>query len=113
MNNNDTINSVYKNKQVDYCFVKTKKEFELMAFYKSYSGIGAYLGVFLPTKEIKVTPDGIVALGFEKHLKLEFVVCDDVKEILQFYGLDYERYREGFKARKDLYEFIRGVRFLD
>ncbi len=69
-NNNNTINSVYKNKQVDYYFVKTDKEFELTAFYKSYSGVGAYLGIFLPSKEIKVTTEGIIALGFHKHLKL-------------------------------------------
>ena len=32
---------------------------------------------------------------------------------MKFYGLDYVQYKEGFKTRKDLFEFIRGVRFLD
>jgi hypothetical protein len=70
LNNNDTINSVYKNKQIDFCFVQSDQSFELCSFYKSYSGIGAYLGVFLPSKEIKLTTEGLFALGFEKHLKL-------------------------------------------
>jgi len=42
----------------------------LASFYKSYSGIGAFLGLFLPSKEIKVTPKGMIALGFHKHLKV-------------------------------------------
>ena len=70
LNNNETVNSVYKNKQIDFCFVNNNKAFELASFYKSYSGIGAYLGVFLPSKEIKLTTQGLFALGFEKHLKL-------------------------------------------
>lgn len=53
------------------------------------------------------------ALGFYKHLKIEFNVCDQVDEILKFYGLDVGRYREGFKTRKELFEYLRNVRFLD
>lgn len=92
MNNNSAINSVYKNKQVDFSFVKNNKEFQLASFYKSYSGIGAFLGLFLPTKQIKLTPKGLTALVFHKHLKIEVIICDNVEDILKFYGLDYNRY---------------------
>lgn len=50
MNNNDTINSVYKNKQVDFCIKSNDRLFETAKFYKSYSGIGAHLGIFLNSK---------------------------------------------------------------
>lgn len=55
MNNNNTINSVYKNKQVDFCIKKDEKKYELAKFYKSYSGFGAHLGIFLKSREIKLS----------------------------------------------------------
>lgn len=85
----------------------------MASFYKSYSGVGAFLGLFLPTKQIKVTTKGVFALGLHKHIKLEYNVCDEVSEILKFYGLDSKRYHEGFQTRKELFEFLRDVRFLD
>ena len=113
MNNNSTINSVYKNKQVDFSFVMDDQQFQLAQFYKSYSGIGAFLGLFLPSNQIKVTTKGIIALGFYKHLKVEFKICDNVEDILKFYGLDYKKYKQGFKTRKELFEYLRNLRFLD
>lgn len=50
LNNNETINTVYKNKQVDFYFTKNEEDYLMARFYKSYSGIGAHLGVFLPSK---------------------------------------------------------------
>ena len=38
-------------------------------FYKSYSGIGAHLGLFLPSKEIKLSDVGLFALGYKEHIK--------------------------------------------
>lgn len=38
-------------------------------FYKSYSGIGAHLGLFLPSKEIKLSDAGLFALGYKEHIK--------------------------------------------
>lgn len=32
---------------------------------------------------------------------------------MKFYGLDYARYKEGFQTRKELFEFLKQVRFLD
>ena len=92
MNNNHTINSVYKNKQVDFCFVGTDSEFEMKRFYKSYSGMGAFLGGFLPSKEIKLSDSGLYAMGYFKHIKFEFLITNSVPEIVKFYGMDYERF---------------------
>lgn len=50
INNNNTINSVYKDKQVDFCFVQNESEFAMERFYKAYSGMGAFFGSFLPSK---------------------------------------------------------------
>lgn len=40
-----------------------------MHFYKSYSGLGGYLGVFIPSKIIKVTHKGLFATLIHFHLK--------------------------------------------
>lgn len=65
INNNDTTNSVYKNKQVDFCFKANDEEFEMAKFYKSYSGMGAHLGLFLPSKEVKLSDSGLFALAYK------------------------------------------------
>ena len=51
--------------------------------------MGAYLGIFLSSKQIKLSTKGLIALGYHKHLKLEFLITDDIAEILKFYGLSY------------------------
>ena len=79
MNHNDTINSVYKNKQVDFFFPKNETHFNTARFYKSYSGIGAFLGVFLPSKEIKLTTTGLYAIGYEKHIKFEYLITNSIQ----------------------------------
>lgn len=99
INNNDTINAVYCNKQVDFCIV-SEEEFEIVRFYKSYGGIGSFLGMFLPSKEIKLTNKGLFAVAYEAHIKFEYLLTKDVKEILEFYGMSYEVYSQGFTKRK-------------
>ena len=75
----------------------------MASFYKSYSGIGAYLGVFLSSKEVKVNTNGLISMGFHKHLKLEYVITDSPEEIIKFYGLDFEKYKQGFETRSELF----------
>ena len=40
-----------------------------MKFYKSYSGLGAYLGSFISSKEIKLSDKGLFAMGYKDHIK--------------------------------------------
>lgn len=69
INNNNTINSVYQNKQIDFCLVESDEQFDSFRFYKSYGGLGAYLGMFLPSKEIKLNTTGLFAIGYQEHHK--------------------------------------------
>jgi len=63
-NNNMTANSVYHKKQVDFNLCKDDREFELCRFYKSYGGIGAFLGLFLPSKFVKLNEDGLFCCAY-------------------------------------------------
>jgi hypothetical protein len=63
-NNNHTANSVYRNKQVDFNVAANDHEFELCRFYKSYGGIGAFLGLFLPSKFVKLNETGLVCCAY-------------------------------------------------
>jgi hypothetical protein len=51
-------------------------------FYKSYGCIGAYLGTFLPSKEVKMTVEGMIATGNNGNIKMEFLVSDDIRDML-------------------------------
>lgn len=44
---------------------------------------------------------------------MEFKVCDDVSQIMRFYGLDAERYALGFATRQQLFQFLLPARFLN
>ena len=107
------MSTVYKNKQVDFMFVNSLNEFDLVWFYKSYSGFGGYLGTFFPSKVIKVTHKGLYAPICYFHLKVELLLCDNVEKIMEFYGLDYYQHKKGYKTKKELYEFLRTAKFLD
>jgi hypothetical protein len=91
-----TANSVFRNKQVDFNVAADDAEFFRCRFYKSYGGIGAFLGLFLPSKFVKLNEDGLVCCAYHEHIKLEFLVCNNIAEILIFYGLDPARYEAGF-----------------
>lgn len=103
LNNNLTANTVYRRKQVDFNAVADDHEFELTKFYKSYGGIGAFLGLLLPSKLVKYSEEGIFCCWYQTHHKLEFKVCDEVPQIMQFYGLDAHRYALGFTTRQQLF----------
>jgi hypothetical protein len=53
INHNMTANTVYRNKQIDFNITADLHEFEMCRFYKSYGGIGAFLGLLLPSKLVK------------------------------------------------------------
>lgn len=112
INNNSTANSVYRHKQVDFNVADNEHEFQLCRFYKSYGGIGAFLGLFLPSRFVKLNETGLVCCAYHEHLKMEFLVCSDIEQILVFYGLDPAVYFKGFSTRNALFSYLRGIRFL-
>ena len=59
INHNLTANTVYHKKQIDFNIILNNAEFERSKFYKSYSGIGAFLGLLLPSKQVKINENGI------------------------------------------------------
>lgn len=100
INNNLTANTAFRKKQIDFNITLDEAEFQRCKFYKSYGGIGAFLGLLLPSKLVKFNEDGISCCCYQEHLKLDYNVCNDVREILKFYGLEPEKYEAGFKTRK-------------
>lgn len=75
--------------------------------------MGAHLGLFLPSKEIKLADTGLFAISHKQHIKYELLLTNSVEQILKFYGLDYETYAKGFKTRKELFDYLRGCHFMD
>lgn len=71
-NNNMTANSVFRKKQVDFNVAANEEEFLRCRFYKSYGGIGAFLGLFLPSKFVKLNEEGLICCAYHEHIKLEF-----------------------------------------
>ena len=113
INNNQTANSAYHKKQIDFNQAQDEHDFQMCRFYKSYGGIGAFLGLFLPSKWVKLNEQGIVGCAYHEHIKLEHLLCSDIDRILEFYGLNPQKYHQGFEDRASLFAFLRPNRFLD
>ena len=113
INNNLTANVAYHKKQIDFNITLSPEQFERCRFYKSYGGIGAFLGLLLPSKLVKFNEEGLYCLGYHEHLKVEFNVCNSIPEIIKFYGLSTEKYSIGFKTRKEVFEYLINSRFID
>ena len=92
-----------QNKQVDFCIVECEQEYNTTLFYKAYGGIGGYLGMFISSKVAKLSTKGLFAVQHHGHIKHELLLTTDVREILEFYGMSYERYQAGFKRRRDFF----------
>ncbi len=75
--------------------------------------MGAFLGLLLPSRWVKLNEDGLFCCNYHEHIKLEFKVCEDIDHIMIFYGLNPETYHQGFTSRQTLFEFLMHSRFLD
>ena len=62
--------------------------------------MGAYLGVFLSNYGLKLSTKGFYAIEHQGHVHYEVELTHSVQHILEFYGMNYETYFNGFKTRK-------------
>lgn len=109
-----TLNCEYKGYQVDFKFVDTDVDFEMAIFYKSYSGVGSYLGYLTHSETVSLSEKGLYAIRYiTPTIKHKYLVTNVPSEILHFYGVDPKRFNNGFERKEDLFRYLMGSRFFD
>lgn len=97
----------YMNFQVDIFLVGSRR-LESTYNFMSYNILGNLIGRIYHKFNLKYGEDGLfyVLRGFNNHSSKEIVVTRDMKQILTFIGLSYERWTEGFDEVVDIFEYV-------
>lgn len=89
-------------------------DFDIAMFYKAYSGAGSVLGYLTHCREVSLTERGLYAVHFlTPTIKLKHLLTNSKEELLDLYGLDKNKWKEGFETKERLFRFLAECRFLD
>ncbi len=98
---------LYMNFQVDF-FCVGESKFESTYNFMCYNVLGNLIGRIFHKFNLKYGEDGLkyVLRGFNNHVSKEILLTRDMKKILEFIGLDYDRWKEGFNNLTDIFEYV-------
>jgi hypothetical protein len=98
---------LYQNFQVDIFLVGTNK-LETCNNFMSYNILGNLIGRIYHKFNLRYGEDGLfyVLRGYNNHISKEIIVSREMKDILEFVGLSYERWVLGFDKVEDIFEYV-------
>ena len=112
---NSTIYSFdYKQLQIDLIFTPTSN-WETSKTFFSYNDLGNLLGKIYHKLGLSFGFSGLrfIYRTNEDRILEEFIITKDFKKILEFIGLSYERYLEGFDTMIDIYDYIISSKYFE
>lgn len=98
---------LYRNFQVDIFLVGTKK-LDTCYNFMSYNILGNLIGRIYHKFNLRYGEDGLfyVLRGYNNHISKEIIVSRDMRDILEFIGLSYERWQQGFNDLEEIFEYV-------
>lgn len=104
--NNNLLTTLYNNFQVDY-FLVNKSKLSMLSNYMDYN-IGNFIGKIARRFNLKYGMDGLsyVYRGNDNYFKRELLISNDIKRILEFFDLDYIKWKNGFNSNIESYEWL-------
>jgi len=112
--NTSVISILYDGAQVDLAF-HPLEDFESAYNYYRNSDAGNLMGVMFKKLSLKFGAKGLsfpVKLGDAEKLG-EVLISKNIKEILEFGGFDYNKWKAGFETPEELYEWITQSKFFN
>lgn len=101
------------NHQVDLIFTP-EKYFTSSLIYFSYNDLFNFLGRIAHRLGFKLGHKGLMVVVKNGNYKLgEVILTQDLKEILGILGLSYQRYKQGFNTKEDIFNFVISSRFFN
>lgn len=103
--NGDTISINYKNSQIDFIF-QSDQTYQTTLNYFAWNDLGNFIGRVARSMNFKYGHDGLsYQVHLDDHFKLTVPLSSDIQKILEFLGYDYNIWKQGFKTKKDIFEF--------
>lgn len=98
---------LYMNFQVDFFCVATSR-FESTANFMCYNILGNLVGRLYHKFNLKYGEDGLkyVLRGFNDRISEEIQISRDMKAMLEFVDLNFDRWRIGFVDLEDIFQYI-------
>lgn len=102
----------YMNFQVDF-FTALPERFESTYNFMCYNILGNLIGRLYHKFNLKYGEDGVkyVLRGFNNHISEEITLSRDMKTMLEFVDLSYERWQQGFNTLKDIFDYVIGSKY--
>jgi len=103
---------LYMNFQVDFFCVSTSR-FISTSNFMNYNIFGNLIGRIYHKFNLKYGEDGLkyVLRGFNEHISKEIVLSRDMKKMLEFLELSYDRWTVGFKNLNEIFEYVIGCKY--
>lgn len=98
---------LYQNFQVDF-FMTPTSEFESSLNFMSYNILGNLIGRIYHKFNLRYGEAGLfyVLRGFNNHISKEIIVSRDMCKILDFIGLSYFRWKQGFNNVEEIFDYV-------
>jgi hypothetical protein len=98
---------LYRNFQTDVFLVGTNK-LETANNFMSYNILGNLIGRIYHKFNLRYGEEGLhyVLRGYNNHISKEVLVSRDMKDMLTFLGLSYERWLLGFDEVEEIFEYV-------
>lgn len=108
----------YKQLQIDLIIVE-KDNWESSKIFYKWGDLGNFMGKLFNSYGSLNDGDIILKYGFDgikskliyKHKKKEVFLSKDNKKMFDFLGLDFNKFKEGLKTNKEVFEFITTSKF--
>lgn len=101
------VSVLYMNFQVDF-FLLGESMFEMTYHFMSYNILGNLLGRIFHKFNLKYGEDGLkyVLRGYNDRVSKEIYLSRDMKQILGFLDLSYDRWAEGFDEVEEIFNYV-------
>lgn len=112
---NSTVYSFdYKQLQIDLIFTPTSN-WETSKTFFSYNDLGNLLGKTYHKLGLSFGFSGLrfIYRTNEDRILEEFIITKDFRKTLEFIGLSYERYLEGFETMIDVYDYVISSKYFE
>jgi len=103
--NHNCFSFLYDNFQID--LICTVADYETSIAYYSFNDVGNILGRFFHKFGLKYGHQGLIyPLRDERGIRKEILVTKDQTKILEFLGLNPEKWNKGFTTLEDIFEWV-------
>lgn len=90
--------------QID--LIKTEN-IRISKFYLSYGDLGSIIGVMVKNNNLSFGHNGLSVIYEDEKI----ILIDDPEKISKFLELEYKKYEEGFKTKKEIYKWVLECKF--